>query len=412
MSATVIKAIVTTLDNLPLLKEQVLILQNEPLISEVIAVSNGSQDGTKEWLVTQDVTSIIRENRGAGPGRNAGLDAAGKFDYVLLLDGGIRPLIGGVVKMLDYLERHLATENRFKRVDVIGAEIPHFETDKTKAWRRWPKHLDIRDPGPPPPPGTIQAYHNQRLSQTAYCLARWEAFDGTRFSEEGPFEEPGWGADDDEMMYQWLDAGIIVHVACNIHPYRRASGSFRRLFQETGIWPSQYGSVYEKRLVWLQQNWSQYGPGVQWGEPWLTVVIKADGVEETAKTIKLAHDLLRERRFDSPWEYAFNPYSVVVWGGNEDFLKWAEPRRLRQHHGSATIIDEQIVRRDSSNEETWTGDFRLWAEDDWHGAVRPGAYYYALIEDNLEEVVAEYNYVFPRQASNQTPPRERLRIGE
>jgi len=251
------------------------------------------------------------------------------------------------------------------------------------------------------------------LSQTAYCLARWEAFDGIRFSEEGPFGEPGWGADDDEMMFQWLDAGIIVHAVCNIHPYRRASGSFRRLFQETGIWPSQYGSVYEKRLVWLQQNWPQYGPGVQWGEPWLTVVVKVNDVEETAKLIKRAHDLLRERRFNPPWHSYFNPYSVVAWcpEGNEGFLEWAEPRRLRQHHGDATIVNEQIIRRSSKNEEVWTGDFRLWTGDDWYQAVRPGAYYYILIEDNLEETITKYNLMFPRQASNQTPPKERLRIG-
>lgn len=410
----VIKAIITTLDNLPLLKEQIPILQDDPFISEIIVVSNGSRDGTNEWLAAQDVTSVVRENRGAGPGRNAGLDAAGKFDYVLMLDGGIRPLIGGTEKMLDYLKRHPVTENRFNRVDVVGAEIPHFETDRNKAWRRWPKHLDIRDPGPTPPPGTVQAYHNWRLSQTAYCLARREAFDGIRFSEEGPFGEPGWGADDDEMMYQWLDAGIIVHAVCHIHPYRRASGSFRRLYQETGVWPSQYGSVYEKRLVWLQQNWPQHGPGVQWGEPWLTAVIKVNGVEKTIKLIKRAHDLLRERKFDPPWHRNFNPYSVVVWclDGNEDFLEWAEPRRLRQHHGNTVIVDGQIVRRSLSNEETWTGDFRLWAGNDWHEAVRPGACYYALIEDNLEKMIAEYNLVFPRQASNQTPPKERLKIGD
>jgi glycosyltransferase involved in cell wall biosynthesis len=401
----VIKTVITSLDNLPLLKEQVRVLQNEPLISEIIVVSNGSRDGTNEWLANQDVAAILRENKGAGPGRNAGLDAAGEFDYVLLLDGGIRPLIGGVEKMLDYLERHPATENRFNRVNVLGIEIPHFETDKTKAWRRWPKHLDIRDPGPPPPPGTCQAYHNWRLSQTAYCLARKEAWDGLRFSEEGPFGEPGWGADDDEMMYQWRDAGIIVHAVCNVHPYRLASGSFRRLFLETGVWPTQYGSIYEKRLVWLQQNWPQYGPGVQWDKPWITIVIE----EPTPKLIKAAHDLLRKRTFDPPYDYAFNSYSIVAWNGDEDFLKWAASRRLRQHHGDATIVNGQIIRRSAKNEDEWTGDFRLWSGDNWKDAIRPDAHYHTLIKDQevLEKIVEKYNAIFPKQPTNHTPPKVR-----
>ncbi|MHA2046514.1 MAG: hypothetical protein ACW99G_17135, partial [Candidatus Thorarchaeota archaeon] len=77
-----------------------------------------------------DVVSVIRENRGAGPGRNAGIDAAGRCDYFLFLDGGIRPLRNGTRQMFDYLQRTL-------EADVIGVEIADFETDYSKAWRRW-----------------------------------------------------------------------------------------------------------------------------------------------------------------------------------------------------------------------------------------------------------------------------------
>jgi hypothetical protein len=213
-------AVVTTLDNLPNLKETMAVLRSEPL-SEIVVVNNGSRDGTREWLDEQDgLTVVHRENRGAGPGRNAGLDAARPFDFALMLDGGIRPLRGGTARMLDYLDRHAD-------VDVVGVHIFDFETDKEKAWRRW--HLPIADD---------RIYQNTRLSHTAYCLSRARAWDGLRFCEEGPFGEPGWGADDDEMMYRWNEAGITVHVvrcACNenspctgVHPYRHASGSFLR----------------------------------------------------------------------------------------------------------------------------------------------------------------------------------------
>jgi glycosyltransferase involved in cell wall biosynthesis len=369
-TVTEIKAIITTLDNLPLLKEQVDILRSDPLISEIIIVCNGSQDGTAEWLATQpDLTSIIRENKGAGPGRNAGIDAAGKCDYFLFLDGGIRPLRGGTQRMLDYLER-------VPEADVIGVEIADFETDYNKAWRRWP------DPILPE-----HTYRNTRLSHTAYCLTRYRAFDGLRFCEEGPFAQPGWGADDDEMCYQWNEAGIVVHVVTNIHPYRRASGSFRRLFLETGIWPNQYGSVYEQRVVWLQQNWPQHKPAMQWGEPEVTAVIKVGKLEPTIRLIKQAHDLLRNRRFDDDeWGHIFRPYSVIAWMPEKitKFLAWAGPRRLRQHHGTMTIINGEIVRRSKENDHLWTGDFRISTADNWRDDIRPACERAYLIEDKRD----------------------------
>ena len=339
-----IKAIITTLDNLPLLQEQAQVLRADPLVDRIIVVNQGSMDGTAEWLAEQpDLVAVNRQNDGAGPGRNAGLDAAGVCDYFLMLDGGIRPLRQGTERMLDYLQRT-------PHCDVIGVEIPDFETDYNKAWRRWPN-----------PIGPDDTYQNLRLSHTAYCLARFRAFDGLRFCEEGPFAEPGWGADDDEMAYQWREAGITVHVVTRVHPYRRGSGSFRRLWKETGIWPNQYGSVYEKRVVWLQQNWAKYQPGVMWGEPEpeRIVTLTADGVEGTARGIKAAHDLMRRDRYDPPYDYAWKPYRVVVrcGPGDVDFLEWAEPRRLRQHHGDRIVVDGRIVQRTAENEDTWAGDF-------------------------------------------------------
>lgn len=342
------KAIITTIDNLPLLKQQIQILKKEP-IDEIIVVNNGSIDGTKEWLDTQTgLTVINRENNGAGPGRNSGLDAAGEFDYVLMLDGGIRPLINGTQKMLDYLENT-------PQADVIGVEIPDFRVYEKKAWRRWTYPIEY-------------TYCNTRLSHTAYCLARYKAFDGIRFCEEGPFSEPGWGADDDEIMYQWLDADIVLHVVscqCNhgkectgVHPYRRGSGSFNRLFQETGIWPNQYGSVYEKRVVWLKHHWAKYQPPGQWGEPEIINITVNGNLEETIKEIKSTHDKMRKNRFDAPYDYQWKPYQIIVHpNGSEEFLKWAEPRRLRQHHGDVIIVDSHIIRRNKSNEPFWTGDF-------------------------------------------------------
>ncbi len=341
-------AVITTLDNLDILKDQVAILRNDLLIDDIIVVNNGSLDGTKEWLDNQPgITKIHRNNNGAGPGRNAGLEAAGKFDYVLMLDGGIRPLIGGTVKMLEFLEDN-------SDIDVIGVEIADFELDPTKAWRRWPDKINRSD-----------TYRNTRLSHTAYCMARYRAFDGIRFCEDGPFGEPGWGADDDELAYQWNDKDVIVNVVTGIHPFRRGSGSFRRLFKETGVWPNQYGSVYEKRVVWLQHYWAKYQPGVQWGEPTedKTVIINAKDINDTIKLIKNTHDQMRADKIypDGKYKDMWKPYQIIVRCSkhNSDFLSWAKDRCLRHHHGDTVIINDDIIKRNLLNEDLWTGDFIL-----------------------------------------------------
>jgi len=406
-------AVVTTLDNLPNLEETVAVLRTEPL-SEIVVVNNGSRDGTEEWLVGQEgLTVVNRENLGAGPGRNAGLDAARKFDYALMLDGGIRPLRGGTARMLDYLDRHADA-------DVIGVHIQDLEVDKEKAWRRW--HLPIADE---------RCYRNTRLSHTAYCLTRARAWDGLRFCEEGPFGRPGWGADDDEMMYRWNRAGIVVHVvrcACNIedadgkplpctgvHPYRRASGSFTRLFDDTGIWPNQYGSVYEERVVWLNQNDCDQQTLDQWGEPWMTVVVRASGTY-SAKVIKRAHERLRRRRFGEGWGHKWNPYSVATWmpGEDEAFWKWAEPRMLRQHHGDTVVRqDGKVIKRDRHNEAEWTGDFRLVTGLDWRKVIRPGAFYYALVStvEDVDALMDLYDgELHPPQPTRLNVPSERREI--
>jgi glycosyltransferase involved in cell wall biosynthesis len=389
----IVKAVVTSLDNLNNLRESLPVLRSEP-VDEIVIVNNGSSDGTEEWLSTQeDITVINRANRGAGPGRNAGLDKAGTFDYVLMLDGGIRPLRGGTEKLLDYMERH-------PDYDVVGVEIPDFETDYKKAWRRWPDSI-------------TDSYQNRRLSHTAYCLARWRAFDGLRFCEEGPFGEPGWGADDDEMAYRWNEAGINIQVITGVHPYRRASGSFRRLYQETGIWPNQYGSVYEKRLVWLQHNWPQYEPGMQWGEPWLTVVVEAEDVDKTAKMVRYTHNRLRKRKFDPPWDFWFNPYSIVVWVKSEKVLGWTSARHLRQHHGDTIILDEygpgrQIIKRSEENESTWTGDFIVSTSVDWRSMIRQKSHYFTLVDclDGAVKKLDKYDELHPHQPIK-NPPRNR-----
>ena len=387
---TMIKAVITTLDDLPLLKKQIEILSGEPLIAEIIVVNNGSRDGTREWLDTQSdkIITLHLENRGNGPCRNAGLDCAGEFDYVLLLDGGIMPVVGSIEQMLEFLQRR-------SDVHVLGFDYCYMVTETEKATPVWSEPVK-------------ESFRNICLSETGYCLAKAEAFNGIRFCEEGPFAEPGWGVDDNELAYQWNAAEIVVHVVADpIHPFRSDFRCFQQLFEATGIWPNQYGSTYERRLVWCQQNWPQFLPGIQRGEPWLTVIVRVTDSVVAIRTIKYVHDKLRIRKLPPPWDDFAVPYSIVAWCPNADesFTRWADSRCLSQHHGDTVVLKEQVIRRSPETESQWTGDFRIWHGVSVEDALRPNSHYFGIVESTkeIDVLLNAYELLHP---SNEKPPEE------
>jgi hypothetical protein len=286
------------------------------------------------------LTALHHANLGAGPGRNAGLDAwAGSTPYTLMVDGGILPIRGSIKAMKDYLERH-------PEVHVISPEVASaFTTEFNESSLTFPD-------------GTIEdrfCFRQSCLSSTAYALCRAEAWK-VHFSEEGPFAEPGWGVDDNDMAYRWNRAGIVHHdfsSEIGVKFYRRKSGSFKRLFDEIGVWPAGYGSVYEKRLVKLWQDYPEQGN--QWnhfGEYPLKVSCVMLGWNEYpmfTRAIKALHDDLK----DIPHEIIF-----VNNGSTDETTWWLDTYALRQHHGDITIDAKTgaIIKRGKDNEAIWTGN--------------------------------------------------------
>ncbi len=333
-----VTAIICSFDNLAMLQKQLTVLIKE--VGKVIVVNNGSKDGTKEWLENnpiENVKIINRENHGAGPGRNAGIDLYmhDPTPYVLMLDGGILPPMNGIKPMKDYLIRH-------NDVYSISPEIAScYTTEEEKATLVFNK--DTIDDG--------HVFFQKDLSGTAYCLCRKETWiDGPWFSEEGPYGEAGWGVDDNDMAYRWRDFNML-HADFTQEEgmilFRRASGSFQRLFEETGIWPNQYGSVYEKRYVKLRQDFPQYQGTI----PTVScVVLGWNEYPMITKVVKRLHN-----------EFSNVPHEIIVVnnGSTDGTSKWITQQSLRQHHGDATIDIEtgEVIRRTPDNEEYWTGDF-------------------------------------------------------
>lgn len=333
-----VTAIITTLDNLPMLERQVDILLDE--CGHVIVVNNGSKDGTREWLEHNNaprLSYINRENLGAGPGRNAGLAMwNNSTPYTLMVDGGILPPVNAVRMLKDYLVRH-------PDVKVVSPEVAScFTTDESEATLIAPEL-----------PEDMPAFWQRCLSSTAFCLCTADAW-VVRFSEDGPFGEPGWGVDDNDMAYRWdsHDPPIVHHdftyEASKWMLYRRAGGSFKRIYEETGVVANQYGSVYEKRNLKVLHDWRGlhsmiYGKS---GVPSVSYVIEGVKMPEFAKVIKHLHDS--------------DPHcEIIVRDDSDPEVKWwLDTFALRWNHGDTTVDpDGKILRRGVDYpEELWSGD--------------------------------------------------------
>lgn len=332
-----VTAIICTIDNLEMLKRQIPVLMKE--VGQIIVVNNGSVDGTKEWLDENLVVGLFpihRENHGAGPGRNAGLALWDKnpTPYTLMLDGGILPPKGGVAPMKRYLERH-------PEVTSCSPEIATcYTTDEKEATFIY-REPEIKDEW---------CFPQMMLSGTAYGLYKAEKWK-IRFNEEGPYGEPGWGVDDNDMADRWRKAGLIHHdfsSLAGMKLFRRSSGSHTRLFKETGIYPTQYGSVYEKRVVKLWQDYPEY----QAMPIKLSVVILGwNEYPMIARCVKAVHDDLHDKV----------PHEVIVVdnGSTDETQNWINNQRYRQYWGDTTIDTKtgEIIKRTPENESTWTGNF-------------------------------------------------------
>ncbi|MEZ4681174.1 MAG: glycosyltransferase family A protein [Caldilineaceae bacterium] len=110
--------------------------QSYPLTDfEVIVVSDGSTDGTNEYLQTfaketpLDLTVVIQTNQGPAAARNNGVQAA-KGELVLFIDDDVVPVP-------QLIEAHMATHQRYPgEVVVMGPMLTPTEFDM-KPWVRW-----------------------------------------------------------------------------------------------------------------------------------------------------------------------------------------------------------------------------------------------------------------------------------
>jgi len=215
-------------------------------VVELVILDNGSSDGTPEVIteMLRDVpgTELIRNvrNFGISVGRNQIIDAAldRKSKYLLMMDGDIQVVPLSTYVMIQYLECHTG-------LGCIGAASSNY----TREPHRASKYLfDIPE---------ISVKSNIPIAWTQYGLFRCRMFElGVRFDEDGPFGEPGWGYEDDDLYIQMVASGWesrYFNRMCYLHRNIRSSWPSLR---ESGV---DVRSTFKARKSYMLNKWKRRG---------------------------------------------------------------------------------------------------------------------------------------------------------
>ena len=190
---------------------------------EVILVDNGSTDGGKEYFRTiKDKNFIfidIPVNMGISVGRNKGIDAS-TGENIFLLDGDIlfvRGTIEEYQKVLDlYPDAGCVGQNSMELLNRLGH---NGTTDPVDADFEMSKDYEVSDWFP--------------MAWTQYGLFRGDMLRKLKFTEVPPYNESGYGCEDDWLFQDMKKEGYkSLSVSAPIY-YHQAHGSYRE-FDRTG----------------------------------------------------------------------------------------------------------------------------------------------------------------------------------
>lgn len=214
----------------------------------IAVMDNGSADDTLQRVVTTLASwghlpiSIHRNevNQGISKARNKLIDMARAqgAEFVLLVDGDIEIVPISVYTMMRYLDCH-------KDVGCIGAYSGAYTKDRT---RMTGALLNIEE---------SRVKSDIDVAWTQYGLFRMSMFDqGIKFDEDGPFGEPGWGFEDDDLALQMLERGWRL-------PYFGGMTYLHRNIRSSWVHIANQGydvaRMFNKRKDYLIEKWSQRG---------------------------------------------------------------------------------------------------------------------------------------------------------
>ncbi len=174
------------------------------LIYEIIIFDQNSNDGSVNFLnkIKNEKIKIIfsQSNIGNSISRNKMINEA-KYDYVLLIDSDIVPIDNSIQEMLIFLENN-------KDFSFIGYDFHNYTKTKTNVTKIQTKitneDIKIMD--------FDTDYENKNLCYCIplcqYGLFRKEMLIRCPFPEFYPFNEEGWGSEDNVVGYAWKENQI------------------------------------------------------------------------------------------------------------------------------------------------------------------------------------------------------------
>jgi len=180
---------------------------------EVIVVSDGSTDGTNEYLTGGDlpvpVVAVLQDNGGPAAARNGGLRRA-TAELVLFIDDDVIPTPTLVAE-------HLAAQREHPGTVVIGPMLtPH--DHPMQVWVRWEqqmlyKQYDALAAGRYA--ATARQFYTGNVSLPRALLERY-----------GGFDESFRRAEDIELAYRLADDGVEFHFEPRAEAHHYAERSF------------------------------------------------------------------------------------------------------------------------------------------------------------------------------------------
>jgi hypothetical protein len=234
-----------SLDSLHAYLGEARMLQRLGHIPSICVCDNGSIDGTVEALQTVEPQVDFPHkfifnpsNLGSSIARNQIIDYVLTCDahYVMFLDGDIEVVPFSVFAMLRYMEANGL------RLGCIGANSLGQTPNRAQAS---PVVYSLND---------FRIATTNMVAWTQYGLFRRELFDaGVRFDESSPFNQPGWGFEDNDLAYQIETKGFVNQFFSGMtYLHRHARSSVRLLRQER----VDVDELFTKRKQYVINKWA------------------------------------------------------------------------------------------------------------------------------------------------------------
>lgn len=222
-----------------ILKQTFHVLSHLKIKHEIIVFDQNSNDGSVAYLQdllekNNHVNVIFSEkNIGNSISRNIMINQA-KYEYVLLIDSDITPIKNSIEEMFMFLEKNL-------NFSFIGYDFHNFTRNYLEATKEQKpiENTDIK---------VMTEYSKECCHCIPLCqygLFRKQMLLQCPYPEFYPFNEEGWGSEDDVMGYAWKENNLGEGAIIKNHFYFHKKNSSAPL-----LGPDNFGKRYLIRYIY------------------------------------------------------------------------------------------------------------------------------------------------------------------